>query len=233
MADVILDKLETGEISQYYGAKWRPSSLVEGAYEAEEFFDHLGEKGRWLIFTAAPIKSSDGSIIGAIETFWDTTEKKHIEAEHRRDLIRIEESEHQLSQIIEGSTIPTFVLNREHVVTHWNHAIERLTGYPSSKMVGTRNQWTPFWDKARPTMADVILDQHTEREIWELYGGKWKKSELIESAYEAEVFFPKLGRGGKWLFFHCGTHQVFRRQYHRRHRDFLGHHRKKGIRGSA
>ena len=201
MADVILDQLETGEISQYYGAKWRPSPLVEGAYEAEEFFDHLGENGRWLIFTAAPIKSSDGSIIGAIETFWDTTEKKHIEAEHRRDLIRIEESEHQLSQIIEGSTIPTFVLNREHIVAHWNHALERLTGYPSSKMVGTRNQWTPFWDKARPTMADVILDQHTEREIWELYGGKWKKSEVIESAYEAEVFFPKLGRGGKWLFF--------------------------------
>jgi hypothetical protein len=41
MADVILDQLETGEISQYYGAKWRPSPLVEGAYEAEEFFEHL------------------------------------------------------------------------------------------------------------------------------------------------------------------------------------------------
>ncbi|MDX2455186.1 PAS domain-containing protein, partial [Desulfosarcina sp.] len=201
MADVILDQLESGEISQYYGAKWRLSALVEGAYEAEEFFEQLGENGRWLIFTAAPIKASDGTLMGAIETLWDTTETKRVEAEHRRDIVRIEESENRLTQIIQGSTIPTFVLNQDHVVTHWNHSLERLSGYSSTKMVGTRHQWVPFWDKERPTMADIILDQHSEREIWELYGGKWKKSELIEGAYEAEVFFPKLGQGGKWLFF--------------------------------
>jgi PAS domain S-box-containing protein len=201
MADVILDQLETGEISQYYGAKWRSSALVEGAYEAEEFFEHLGANGRWLIFTAAPIKASDGTLMGAIETLWDTTDRKRVEAEHRRDIIRIEESENRLTQIIQGSTIPTFVLNREHIITHWNRALERLSGYSFSKMVGTRHQWAPFWHQERPTMADVILDQPGEREIWELYGGKWKKSELIEGAYEAEVFFPKLGKGGKWLYF--------------------------------
>ncbi len=201
MADVILDQLETGEISQYYGAKWHPSPLVEGAYEAEEFFKHLGDNGRWLIFTAAPIKASDGTIVGAIETFWDTTENKRVESERRRDLIRIEESEHRLAQILQGSTIPTFVLNGQHVITHWNKALERLTGYSAAKMVGTRNQWVPFWDKERASMADVILDQRSEQEIWELYGGKWKPSELIDGGYEAEVFFPKLGNGGKWLFF--------------------------------
>ncbi|WP_319407071.1 PAS domain S-box protein [uncultured Desulfosarcina sp.] len=201
MADVILDQLESGEISQYYGAKWRPSALVEDAYEAEEFFEHLGEKGRWLLFTAAPIKASDGTLMGAIETLWDTTEKKRIEGEHRRDIIRIEESENRLTQIIQGSTIPTFILNGDHVITNWNHALERLSGFSSMKMVGTRHQWVPFWDKERPTMADVILDQRSEQEIWDLYGGKWKKSELIEGAYEAEVFFHKLGKGGKWLFF--------------------------------
>jgi hypothetical protein len=47
-------------------------SMVEGAYEAEEFFEHLGDNGRWLIFTAAPIKSSDGTLVGAIETLWDS-----------------------------------------------------------------------------------------------------------------------------------------------------------------
>jgi PAS domain S-box-containing protein len=201
MADVILDQLETGEISQYYGTKWRPSKLVEGAYEAEEFFEHLGENGRWLFFTAAPIRASDGTLVGAIETLWDTTEKKRIEAQHRRDILRIEESENRLSQIIQGSTIPTFVINQEHVVTHWNRALERLSGFSSSKMVGSRNHWAPFWNKERPTMADVILDRCSETEIWELYGDKWKKSELIEGAYEAEVFFPKMGQGGKWLFF--------------------------------
>ena len=45
------------------------------------------------------------------------------------------EKEKTLSQIIQGSTIPTFVINRDHVVTHWNHALEVLTGYSADLMV--------------------------------------------------------------------------------------------------
>jgi PAS domain-containing protein len=69
------------------------------------------------------------------------------------------ESERAMSQIIEGSTIPTFVINRDHIVTHWNKAMEKLTGTPSGEMVNTNRQSTPFWGEERPTMADVILDQ--------------------------------------------------------------------------
>ena len=106
-----------------------------------------------------------------------------------------------LSQILQGSNVPTFVLNQDRVITHWNLALERLTGYPGSRMVGTRRQWVPFWEKERPSMADLILDRCSEQEIWDLYGGNWKRSKLIEGAYEAEVFFSKLGSDGKWLFF--------------------------------
>jgi hypothetical protein len=84
MADVILDQLETGEIDHYYGSKWQPSTLVEGGFEAEEYFAHLGDGGSWLYFTAAPIKASDGTIIGAIETLWDTTENKRAETERQK-----------------------------------------------------------------------------------------------------------------------------------------------------
>ncbi|MEJ2643120.1 MAG: PAS domain S-box protein, partial [Desulfosarcinaceae bacterium] len=112
------------------------------------------------------------------------------------------EHERTQSQIIQGSTIPTFVLDREHVVTHWNRAMEVLTGVPADEMVGTTRQGMPFWGKQRPTMADVILDQYDEAQIEKLYGRKWRKSQLIEGAYEAEVFFPSLGsEGGKWCWF--------------------------------
>ena len=111
------------------------------------------------------------------------------------------ESAIALSQIIEGSTIPTFVINRDHVVTHWNTAMENLTGAKAATMVGTTRQSTPFWGAERPTMADVILDQIGEKEIQKLYGRKWRKSVLIEEAYEAEVFFPRLGESGKWCWF--------------------------------
>ena len=111
------------------------------------------------------------------------------------------ESEIALSQIIEGSTIPTFVLNKDHIVTHWNTAMAKFTQAPAETMVGTRRPSTPFWGEERPTMADVILDQISEDEIQKLYGEKWRKSALIEEAYEAEVFFPRLGKNGKWCWF--------------------------------
>ena len=106
-----------------------------------------------------------------------------------------------MSQIVQGSTIPTFVINKDHIVTHWNKACEKLTGYSAAELVGTNKQWVPFRPKKRPIMADLILDQVKEEDVWRYYGTKWQKSVLIEGAYEAEEFFPHLGQEGKWLFF--------------------------------
>ena len=113
--------------------------------------------------------------------------ERYVEIE--RGLIK---SEKALSQIIEGSTIPTFVMNKDHVVTHWNKAMEKVTGIMAETMVGSTTPSTAFWGEERPTMADVILDQIGEDEIRKLYGEQWRKSTLIEEAYEAEVFFPRM-----------------------------------------
>ncbi len=194
MADLLLDGVDEAAVLKYYGSLWQPSSLIDGAFEATEFFPDLGDHGKWLYFTAAPIKDADGTLSGAIETLWDITKAKAAEAER-------EASHQMMAQIIAGSTIPTFVLDKDHTITHWNLALERLTGYSAMEMVGTRKQWLPFWDRERPAMADVIVDGTPEGEIEKLYGGKWRKSNLINDAYEAESFFPKLNNGGKWCWF--------------------------------
>ncbi|HDL07811.1 MAG TPA: PAS domain-containing protein, partial [Desulfobacteraceae bacterium] len=116
----------------------------------------------------------------------------------RKDLIS---SQRATAQIVEGSTIPTFVINMDHIVTHWNKACEKLTGYPADGIVGTNKHWKPFRAEERPIMADIILDQVMDGDIDKLYGAQWSKSDLIEDAYEAEEFFPHLGKNGKWLFF--------------------------------
>ena len=143
------------------------------------------------------------NLASLFEKFADTMgevvkERSDRYVEIERELV---ESGRALSQIIEGSTIPTFVINKEHIVTHWNKAMQRLTGAPAVDMVGSNRQSTPFWGEERPTMADVILDQIGENEIQKLYGKKWRKSALIEEAYEAEVFFPRLGESGLWCWF--------------------------------
>jgi len=121
---------------------------------------------------------------------------RYIEIE--KELVR---SQWVLSQSIQGSTIPTFVINEEHRVTHWNRALEKLTGYSAKDMVGSQRQWEPFYSAKRPSLADVVLDQAGEAELQTLYGDRWQKSALIDNAYEAEGFYPSLGKGGKWIWF--------------------------------
>ncbi len=122
-------------------------------------------------------------------------------ARSREIELELLENERAQSQIIQGSTIPTFVINKNHIVTHWNKALEKLSGKMAYEVVGTNRQWAPFWQSERPTMADVILDQIDKLEIEKLYGSHWRTSQLIEGAYEAEVFFPSVGETGKWLWF--------------------------------
>lgn len=127
-----------------------------------------------------------------------------IERRNRRSReieIELVGKERTLYQIIQGSTIPTFVINQDHIITHWNRAIEKLTGLSANQQIGTNRQWAPFYDSPRPSMADVILSQPDESEIRRLYGAQWRKSALIEEAYEAEGFFPSLGDEGRWCWF--------------------------------
>ena len=194
MADFIVDGAPEEEMAWYYGGKCRKSSIKEGAYEVEAFFPRLGNQGRWLLLTAAPLKDGQGRITGAIEMLQDVTERREAEEALR-------ESEKRLTQIVQGSPIPTFVIDDEHVMTHCNRAYENLTGIPAYKILGTRAQWMTFYASERPVMADFIVERASEKEMTRYYGDKYRKSAVIEGAYEAESFFQDLGENGKWLFF--------------------------------
>lgn len=110
-------------------------------------------------------------------------------------------SRERLALIVEGFAVPTFVIDEQHVVTHWNRACARITGVPAADVIGTRNQWRAFYTSERPVMADLIVDGDAEETISLHYEGKYRRSAIIEGAYEAEDYFPHFGEGGKWLYF--------------------------------
>lgn len=112
----------------------------------------------------------------------------------------LQENEDRLTQIIHGNSIPTFVIDQDHRITHWNKALERLTGISSSETVGTNEQWKAFYAYKRPTMADLILDQAPEGKIREFYAHKYSRSKLLEDSYEVEDAFELNGKT-TWLFF--------------------------------
>ncbi len=106
-----------------------------------------------------------------------------------------------LAKIIDGSSIPSFVINKQHRVIYWNTALEALSGIKRDQVIGTDQQWRPFYTEKRPAMADFIVDGAPLSEIAGYYTGRHGKSSLIEGAYEAEDFFPEMGEEGKWLHF--------------------------------
>ncbi|TES83181.1 MAG: PAS domain S-box protein [Dehalococcoidia bacterium] len=132
-------------------------------------------------------------IIGGVVNLWF-----HF---HRRDIARRKSAEAMLTKIIDGSSIPAFVVNKQHVVTHWNTALESLSAIKKGEIIGTDEQWRAFYPEKRPVMADLIVDGVKPAKIAEHYGGKYKKSGLIKGAYEAEDWFPALGGEGRWLHF--------------------------------
>jgi PAS domain S-box-containing protein len=208
IADLIIDNNVEG-LEKYYGRKSvRRSPVVAGAYEARDFFPNLGGKNRHLYFLAAPIYDEKGEIIAAVEMLQDVTSEKEMARSLKEYAAKIEKELHEnvklkktIEGIIEGSPIPTFVINREHRIIFWNKACEELTGYTGEDMIGTDRQYMPFYQEKRPSMADLIVDNDMES-LKLYYGGKrLQKSPFVEGAYEASDFFENLGGKNRHLYF--------------------------------
>jgi diguanylate cyclase (GGDEF)-like protein/PAS domain S-box-containing protein len=114
--------------------------------------------------------------------------------------LAIKESQRRLSQIVDGSSIPTFVIDADHQVTHWNQACEKLTGFSAGQMLGSKEVWRAFYLAPRPTMADLVMSGATDATVAEHYD-KFSRSSLIAGAVEAENFHPGMGESGRWLYF--------------------------------
>ena len=85
-----------------------------------------------------------------------------------------------LAKIVDGSAIPLFVINKEHIITHWNNAIEALSGRKREDVIGKDDHWKSFYRNKRPSMADLIVDGASAEEVEVYYHDKFKKSPLIE-----------------------------------------------------
>lgn len=193
LADLIVDDASKEQIAAHYSGTCKKSSLIESAHESMSFFPDLGKNGKWVFITATALKDSQGQTIGAIETLQDFTELKQAEES-------LLQGQNRLTQIVQGSSVPTFVIDRNHNITQWNRACENLTGFSRDDMLGTDKQWLAFYSEKRPVMADLIVDSVIDQEVAKLYGGAYRKSEVIERAHETMAFFPDLGASGRWVF---------------------------------
>jgi Na+/H+ antiporter NhaD/arsenite permease-like protein len=112
----------------------------------------------------------------------------------------IAHSKKPLDSIIDSFSEPIFAIDTNHIVTHWNKGMEKLTGVKTEDAIGTNRQWYPFYDKQRASLADLVLNYLPEQAIETLYAeGLRRKNPYVEDAYDASGFFPQLGEDGRWL----------------------------------
>jgi PAS domain S-box-containing protein len=113
----------------------------------------------------------------------------------------LSESEAKLSHIVMGNPVPSFVIDDHHRITHWNKALENITGILASEVVQTDKQWMAFYPEKRPVMADLIVDGGTEDQLFSYYGKRIRIADRATETYAAEDFFPHMAKEGRWLFF--------------------------------
>jgi PAS domain S-box-containing protein len=176
MVDLLVDGNRKG-IHQWYSGKCIESNLIEGAYEATDFFPVLGKEGKWLRCTALIIEDEKGDLVGAIETIEDITERKQAED-------ALKESQQQLADIINFLPDATLVIDNKGKVISWNKAIEDMTGVKAGEMLGKSNYEyaIPFYGIRRPILIDLVLQP--KEETRERYRSlDWQGDVLIGEAY--------------------------------------------------
>jgi two-component system NtrC family sensor kinase len=129
LCDLIVDGADAASLEAMYPGKIRASRLVDGAFEAEDFFPNFGNGGRWLFFTAAPLRNAQGEVVGAIETLQDVTQRRAAEEElvrHRNQLellvsdrtAELNNTHRELAAFMENASVGILTTSAGKVVRH-------------------------------------------------------------------------------------------------------------------
>lgn len=126
LADLLVDGA-TEKIPEWYEGKYDNSKFLKEAYEAVDFFPALGENGKWLFFTAAPIKDSEDNLIGAMETLEDITERKKAE-------IALKKSEERFRAVAESAVDALVTTDINGTIRFFNNSLSKIFGYSKEEL---------------------------------------------------------------------------------------------------
>ncbi|NVN99839.1 MAG: PAS domain S-box protein [Geobacteraceae bacterium] len=107
---------------------------------------------RNVIFHKATFNNIDGSLGGLVGIYMDITEQKEVQ-----DALSMEKN--FIDSLIQGSSSPTFVIDKNHNLLYWNRACEALTGVPADDLIGTDRHWSAFYRESARCLADMLIDR--------------------------------------------------------------------------
>ena len=176
-----------------------PEAEIEKRYDTIErigdtlvvdiFIPAFRPGGVYFWAKASPLLDSQGTIIGAIETIRDITDRKRAEQETER-------TRQRMAEIIDFLPDATFVIDLEGKVIAWNRAMEVITGVPAQSMIGKGDYEyaLPFYGERKPMLANLIFIP--EAEIEERYD----TIERIGDTLVVDIFIPSFRPGGVYFW---------------------------------
>lgn len=141
------------------------------------------------------LKRLEGKTVMADSIFGSRTNK------HENPLSVLESYGENIGDHLNDQPYPAFILNKQHKVTHWNGALEALSGISAQDVIGTNHQWKAFYQTERPTMADLVLNDDSDISIRRHYKNKHRESPTESGAYDGADYFENLGESGAYLMF--------------------------------
>lgn len=189
MADILVDN-DISAISSTYPNN-SSAIEIEDAYQSTDFFPDIGNDGKWLHFTAASIKDSQGNIVGAVETLEDVTER--IKADET-----LKESEERFRSVVESSTDAIIITDNKMNIVSWNKGAEKIFGYEADEIVGKLiTAIVPYEEEDENFSHDelTILEKPLEMEGLRKDGNKFPIEILINSwNMDGETFYTSFIR---------------------------------------
>ncbi len=158
LADLVLEEAELEEATRHYPAGLRERELAERVLEGEGHFPKIG---KWLYFTAAPIRDRQGRIVAAMESIQDITERKQTE-----QALRLAAS------VFEHAHEGIMITDATATIIEVNRTFEEITGYSREEVVG-RNPRFLQSGHHDPAFYTTMWQTLAERGYW--HGEIWNR----------------------------------------------------------
>jgi PAS domain S-box-containing protein len=112
---------------------------------------------RAIADSGAPIRDTNGEIVGAVLVFRDVTEERQQET-------RLKQNEERLCTVLENMPVLLLAVDANEQVAAWNYTAESLTGYSAGEMIGVPGALDRLFASAE-AREQVLSDKaYAERE---------------------------------------------------------------------
>ena len=141
-----------------------------------------------------PLKIESGDEIGTLARVFN----RMVREVHRQKGAALAQEAFS-ENLMQNSSVATFVIDKGHRVITWNRACEELTGLKAEEMLGSCDAWRPFYPEKRQVLADLIIDGRAG-DLSGLYETS-SQSTILSGGLHAAGWYPALNGMARFICF--------------------------------